>query len=197
MATILLLLIPLEQSYVILHSLFVLGSFFVSGVDFSLFSNTTSPCNCRVKASCPLKGKGREKCIIYKATLTPDDSIMHCLCSCETEFKARFYNHSQSYKCQRKSNAIELSKAFRFDKTNGKSPQITWEVVTETTPHQLGVWACMLCLTEKCAILQAHPATSLNKRTELMGKYRLTNKFKLKNFSLYQHFFRSRASLKL
>ena len=27
-------------------------------------SNTTPPCNCRVKASCPLKGKCREKCSI-------------------------------------------------------------------------------------------------------------------------------------
>ena len=141
-------------------------------------SNTTPPCNCRVKASCSLK----EKCIMYKATLTSDDSTMHYIGSCETEFKARFYEHSQSFKYQRKSNATELSKAFWLDKTNGKRPQITWEIVTQTTPYQPGVRACMLCLTEKCAILQAYPATSLNKRTELMEKCRPTNKFKLKNF---------------
>ena len=60
-------------------------------------SNTTPPCNCRVKASCPLTGKCREKCIIYKATLTSEDSTVHHLGSCETEFKARFYNQSQSF----------------------------------------------------------------------------------------------------
>ena len=116
-------------------------------------NNTTPPCNCRVKASCPLKGKCREKCIIYKATLTSDDNTMHYLGSCETEFKARFYNHSQSFKYQRKSNATELSKAFWLDKSNGKSPEITWEIATQTTPYQPGARACMLCLTEKCAIL--------------------------------------------
>ena len=146
-------------------------------------SNTTPPCNCRVKASCPLKGKCREKCIIYKATLTSDDSTMLYLGSCETDLKARFYNHNQNFKYQRKSNATELSKAFWLDKIHGKSREITWEIVTQTTPYQPGARACMLCLTEKCAILQAYPATSLNKRTELMGKCHHTNKFKLKNFS--------------
>ena len=144
-------------------------------------SNTTPPCNCRVKTSCPLKRKCREKCIIYKATLTSDDSTMHYRGSCETDFKAHFYNHNQSFKYQRKSNATELSKAFWFHKSNGKSPEITWEIVTQTTPYQPGARACMLCLTEKCAILQANPATSLNKRTELMGKCRHTNEFKFKN----------------
>ena len=62
------------------------------------FSNTTPPCNCRVKASCPLKGKCREKCIVYKAILTSDDSTKHYFGSYETKFKARFYNHSQSFK---------------------------------------------------------------------------------------------------
>ena len=125
-------------------------------------SSTTPPCNCRIKASCPLKVKCREKCIIYKATLTSDDSTMHYLGCYETEFKARLYNHSQSFKYQRKSNATELSKAFWLDKTNGKSPQITWEIVTQATPCQTGARACMLYITEKCAIFQAYPATLLN-----------------------------------
>ena len=95
----------------------------------------------------------------------------------ETECKARFYNHSHSFKYQRKSDATELSKAFWLHKTNGKSPLITWEIVTQSTPHQPGARVYMLCLAEKCAILQACPTTSLNKRTELMGKCRPTNKF--------------------
>ena len=81
---------------------------------------------------------------------------MHYLGSCETEFRARFCNHNQSFKYQRKSNATELSKEFWLEKTNGKItsiPQITWEIVMQTTPYQPGARACMLCLTEKCAIL--------------------------------------------
>ena len=52
------------------------------------FSNTTPQCRCKVKASCLSKGKYREKCIIYKATLTCDDNTKHHFCRCETEFKA-------------------------------------------------------------------------------------------------------------
>ena len=65
-------------------------------------TNITPRCNCRAKASCPLKGKCCKKCIIYKATLTSDGSTMHYLDSCETKFKAFLYNHNQSFKYQQK-----------------------------------------------------------------------------------------------
>ena len=117
------------------------------------FSATTPLCNCRVKASCPLKGKCREKCIIYKVTLTSNGNTRHYFGSCETKFKARFYNHKESFKYQRKSNATEFSKAFWRDKSNGKRPKIIWKIVTGTTPYQPGARACMVCLAEKCAIL--------------------------------------------
>ena len=64
-----------------------------------------------------------------------------------------------------------------------RKPPITWEIVTRITPYQPKARACMLCLTENCAILRACPTTSLNKKAELMGKYRHTNKFKSKSFS--------------
>ena len=73
--------------------------------------------------------------------------------------KPVFTTTARALEYQRKSNATELLKAFWFDKTNGKSPQITWEIVTQTTPYQPGTRACMLCLTEKCTIVQAYPAT--------------------------------------
>ena len=119
-------------------------------------SNTTPPCNCRVKACCPLKGKCREKCIIYKATLTSDDSTMHYLSSCETEFKARFYNHSQSFKYQQKSNATELSKAFWLDKTNGKIPQKSLGKLSHkpSLTNQGQGLAC--CVSQKNALFSKH-----------------------------------------
>ena len=50
------------------------------------FSNITLPCNCRVKTSCPLKGKCSEKCIIYKATLASDDNTNHSLAAVKWSF---------------------------------------------------------------------------------------------------------------
>ena len=56
-------------------------------------------------------------------------------------------------------------------------------IVTRTTPYHPGAKECNLCLSEKLAILRADPNTTLNKKTELNGKCRHTNKFKLRNFS--------------
>ena len=104
-----------------------------------------------------LKGKCREKRIIYKATLTSDDNTKNYFGSYEIEFKACFYNSNQSFEYQRKSNVTELSKAFWLNKCNGKSPQIDWKIVTRTTSYQPGGRAFMLCLSEKCAIFQTCP----------------------------------------
>ena len=56
-------------------------------------------------------------------------------------------------------------------------------IAARTTPHYPGATWCNLCLAEKRFILRADPTTMLNKRSELNGKCRHKNKFKLKNFS--------------
>ena len=66
------------------------------------------PCNCRTKSECPLNGKCRIKSIVYKASITaPNIPTRHYFGLCETEFKARFYNHRSSFKDQRKMNATD------------------------------------------------------------------------------------------
>ena len=75
------------------------------------------------------------------------------------------------------------NKVFKYHQnSNGKSAQITEEIVTRTTPCQPRARTCMLRLTEKYTILQERPTTLLNRRTELMEKCRQTNKFKLQIF---------------
>ena len=58
----------------------------------------TPSCNCKNKASCPLKGNCRKSSIIYKATLKSGDVEKHYYGCSKTEFKTRFYNHNQSFK---------------------------------------------------------------------------------------------------
>ena len=50
-------------------------------LELAFLFSTVLLCLYYVKASCPLKGKCREKCTIYKATLTSDNSTRHNLCS--------------------------------------------------------------------------------------------------------------------
>ena len=146
-------------------------------------ASTVPPWNCREKTSCPMKGLYRESSIIYKATLTTDGIAKNYYGCSETEFKTRFSNDNQSFKYRKKSNSTELSKAFWQAKDTGKNPSIKWSIAARTTPYYPGARWCKLCLAEKLFILRADPTTMLNKRSELNGKCRYKNKFKLKNFS--------------
>ena len=147
-------------------------------------NRTTPPCDCRNKASCQLEGKCRESSIVYKACLISGYAASNYYGCCKMEFNARFYNHNQSFKYRRKSSATELSKAFWQAKEAGKNPRIIWSIAAHTAPYQPGeIYAsCNLCLTEKLAILLADSNSTINKRTELNGKCRHVNKFKLTNF---------------
>ena len=143
------------------------------------------PCNCRRKAECPLNGNCRKKAIVYKASISTDsnDSPKSYYECCETEFKSRFYNHRQTFKHKQKRYTTELSKAFWEATKYGKDPHVEWSISARSSTYQPGAARCNLCFDEKLAILLADPPSTLNKRTELTGKCRHKNKFKLKDFS--------------
>ena len=142
------------------------------------------PCNCRDKKNCPLKGDCRESSIIYKATISAEGVSKNYYGCSETQFKTRYNNHKQSFNYRHKRNATELSKTFWKWKDAGQDPCIEWNIAAHTKPYQPGARWCNLCLAEKLIILKADPSTSLNKRSELNGKCRHKNKFKLKKFSI-------------
>ena len=71
----------------------------------------TSLSNCSNNRDCPLEGKCRTKCVIYKASIcTPNDKTMSYYGCCETDFKARYYNHKQSFKTSSKRHQTKLSR---------------------------------------------------------------------------------------
>ena len=135
----------------------------------------------RNSANFPLNGECREKAVIYKASITSDGSSKHYIGCSETEFKTRYYNHTHSFRYREKRNPTELSKAFWNAKDSGHEPIIKWSITDRATAYQPGSRSCNLCLTEKLAILLADKRTALNKRSELTGKCRHKNKYKLKN----------------
>ena len=142
------------------------------------------PCNYRREPECPLNGNCRKKVIIYKASISTDDndpSKCYYGC-CETEFKSRFYNHRLTFKNKQKIYSTKLSKAFWEAADNAKDPRIEWSISANSNTCQPGAARSNLCLDEKLAILLPDPSFIFNKRTELTGKGRHKNKFKLKNF---------------
>ena len=112
---------------------------------------------------------------------------------CETDFKARYYNHIQSFKSPSKRNQTELSKLVRNLKSAGHSPNIKWSTASRATAaYKCGLKQCNFCLPkkqqcnfcflEKLEILLVRPDTPLNKRSELTAKCRYRNKFTLIKF---------------
>ena len=130
---------------------------------------TIPPSNCRNSANCPLNGESREKAVIYKASITFDGSSKHCIGCTETEFKTRYYNHSHSFRYQKKRNATELSKAFWNAKDSGHEPSNKWSIADRATAYQPRSRSCNLCLTEKLAILLADNVLRLTKDQSLRG----------------------------
>ena len=128
-----------------------------------------------------MDGKCCESSVIYKATLNTGKDEKVYYGSCTTTFKARFHNHTHSFREQHKHNTTELSKAVWNCKDAKIESLITWSIVYRAMPYRNGAKKCPLCLAEKLVILQADQKSLLNKRSELISKWRHRNKFKLKN----------------
>ena len=55
-------------------------------------------CNCRIKESCPLKGKCLQQCMVYKAEVATNTTYKEYYGTSEGKFKSRYNNHMQSFK---------------------------------------------------------------------------------------------------
>jgi len=141
------------------------------------------PCNCMNKSTCLLNGKCCEKSLIYKVSIVrPDNKTVEYYGCCETDFKARYYNHTHSFKNPSKRFQTEHPKLVWNLKQAGHTPAIKWSIGCKAKPYAGDGNRYQLCLSEKLAILQTDPDTLLNKRSELIAKCCYTNKFKTIKF---------------
>ena len=124
----------------------------------------------------PVPHTSEATCIVYQATVTSGKQSNMYFGSCSTTFKARFNNHTSSFRHQSKAASMELSKHVWKLKDSNRPYNIMW-----ATPFHCGAKACGLCLAEKLQIMQAKPGPLLNKRSELVSKCRHKAKFLLKN----------------
>ena len=141
--------------------------------------------NCNCRNTCPMDGTGdcRTQNVVYKATVTPDDTMApkEYIGISATEFKLRYANHKQSFNNISKRDATSLSQYVWELKERNITYNIKWKIMAKCQPYVCGAKQCNLCIAEKYAILMSDPKITLNKRTELIGKCRHRAKFKLKN----------------
>ena len=152
-----------------------------------LHPNTTDSeenmCSCDVeeRPNCPLQGNCLTKSIVYKAEVTaPGTKKMSYYGLTEKTFKTRLSQHKTSFKYDRYRNATELSKYVWELKDKNIECKVSWSIRAKAYTYQGGSTHCDLCLTEKTIIALANPFTTLNSRTEIMGKCRHRAKFTLK-----------------
>ena len=71
--------------------------------------NETKSCNCR--KTCPMNGSGdcRKENVIYKASITSEQSTKYYYGLSEPEFKTRYNNHTASFRHKHKEKAINPS----------------------------------------------------------------------------------------
>ena len=147
-------------------------------------SNTPeSPCNCRVRTTCPLDRQCLTPAIVYQAHLRTENQSERYIGSTEPRWKNRYANHKASFIHVDKKNATGLSKRFwELKETGAPDPTVTWTIHTKSHPYRCGSRLCDLCLSEKLAVLQAdndNGFVALNVKSELLSKCRHNAKFKL------------------
>ena len=142
-----------------------------------------TPCNCRVKAKCPLSGNCQTSCIVYKAEAkSADGRSANYIGLTENAFKNRFSNHTLSFTHRKYEHSTELSKYIWKQRDKGQSTVISWSVMSHAHAYSNATTRCNLCLAEKLHIISADKTSLLNKRSELISKCRHRNRFYLSNF---------------
>ena len=121
--------------------------------------------------------------IVYKATVTSNNERKEYTGLTEGTFKQRYNNHQQSIRHRKYESSTELSKHVWALTANNQPYSIEWKVHRRAAAYNK-TKRCNLCLAEKLAIFRADNSTTLNKRSELVSKYRHHSKFYLSSFIL-------------
>ena len=154
-----------------------------------------SPCNCRDKTSCPLKGSCQHKNLVYSCKVsTPDlkQNHPHYIGLTEHTFKDRLYKHNNSFKYESKRNSTELSNFIWGKKKEKINVDLDWSILDKAKPYSPASKKCMSCLTEKYLIIFS-TKNLLNKRNEPVTKCRHENKFYLANYKDIHHNYLSKT----
>ena len=141
-------------------------------------------CNCRSKGECPLGERCKSRNIVYQECIYPmehnNDGERVYIGISAGNWKQRLYNHRHSFFNPRLRNQTALSKYFWNVKDQGRTPQVKWKIVKQSSTAKSFNRRCNLCIDEKISIINFWDRRLLlNERNELVFKCRHKGKFKL------------------
>ena len=138
--------------------------------------NNIKACKCD---NCPLQGKCKTECVVYKAEINSDKGIKEYVGMTENSLMERLYSHRSDQKLAHARKKTDLSEYVWALKDEGLEYAIKWSILEKLPKFKIGDKFCALCISEKRHIMYSNPATSINKRNEFVSKCRHQNKFKL------------------
>ena len=146
-------------------------------------TNENVSCNCRTKEACPFNNKCLSKCLIYNARVTTanDTEGKNYIGLTEGTFKARYTQHTSTFRHRKHASSTQLSKYVWELKDKGIDHEIEWTSLATGRPYSSVSKRCHLCLVEKYNII-CSKKDLLNRKSELISKCRHENKFYLANF---------------
>ena len=148
-------------------------------VNNSIDETSEERCNCR--SNCPVQGKCKTKCVVYKATITdPANTAEYIGCN-NSDFKTRYNNHKSNFRSQNQKKQTSLA-SFVWNRNLGPEPNISWQIIKKCKIYEPSATFCGLCNTEKTYILKnLHNPININKRSDIGNRCIRRNKYKLMN----------------
>ena len=141
-------------------------------------NDVKKPCNCKVKATCPLDGKCVVNDVIYMAKVSSTNETACYIGLASGLFKFRYNNHNKSFRHERYEKDTQLSKYIWELKRKNTHFAIKYEILKKCNTIRRASGQCNLCMEEKIQILYKRRDKSIhliNKRSEFISKCRHNN----------------------
>ena len=129
------------------------------------------------------KNKGLQiiiKCNLKQLTSMSNPAIPRIS---ENTFTKRYANHKISFNINRYKNDTKLSVEYWNLKARNSNPKVTWAVKNQFSAYNPQSKRCSLCLNEKLEILEDKETNLLNKKSEIILKFRHQNKYMLRTLA--------------
>ena len=149
-------------------------------------------CNCPERQTCPINKHCQTRSLIYRADLKYEvdrqgpQGVLEInkvyFGNSMNTFKQRYAVHKSSFTHQRYKDSTGLSSFIWKLKDRNLPYSLKFSVETLAPAYTKESKICFLCLAEKTSILFSDHFSSLNKRSELMGKCRHRLKWLLLNW---------------
>ena len=131
------------------------------------------------QGTCPVDGKCEASGVVYQATVDSNGEVDKYVGLTERRFLSRHKEHYTNFENRNPKNSTTLSRKIWNLEDNNANFEIKWKILQQCKPYKPGSAECRLCLSEIYTIIFQPQEASLNSKSEIMGKCRHTNKFKL------------------